>query len=127
MVNSPLVNTAWQLACVETVAAKAQFIEPEHFLAAPTKLKQLCTEEAAEGLRAQGVDISIIQPEMELIASVLEDAGIAPDAFCHELRTRLGKGVYEHLKGAAVPRSAASWKLFFSMQRLAKFWFSKDW
>ena len=120
MVNSPVVNTAWQLACVETVAAKAQFIEPEHFLAALTKLKQLCTEEAAESLRAQGVDISIIQPEMELIASVLEDAGIEPDAFRHELRTRLGKGVYQHLKGAAVPRSAASRKMFERAEALAR-------
>ncbi len=120
MENSPVVKTAWQLACIETCAAKAHFIEPEHFLAALTKLKQLCTEEAAEALRTQGVDISIMQPEMELIAGVLEDAAIEPDAFRHELRARLGKGDFQHPKGAAVPRSAASRKLFERAEALAR-------
>jgi len=36
MQNSPVINLAWQLACVETAAAKAPFIEPEHLLAALT-------------------------------------------------------------------------------------------
>ena len=117
---SPAANFTWQLACVETVAAKAECIEPEHFLAALTKLKQLCTEEAAEALRAQGVDVSIMRSEMELIAGVLEDAGIEPDAFRHELRARLGKGVYQHPKGAAVPRSAASRKLFERAEAVAR-------
>ena len=120
MENSPVVKTAWQLACIETCAAKAQFIEPEHFLAALTKLKQLCTAEAAEALRAQGVDISIMRPEMELIAGVLEATGIEPDDFRHELRSRLGKGVYQHPKGAAVPRSDASRKVFARAEALAR-------
>ena len=38
---SPVVNLAWRLAYVETSAARFQFIEPEHSLAALARLRQL--------------------------------------------------------------------------------------
>jgi hypothetical protein len=48
---SQTADLLWQMACVETTAAKADAIEPEHFLAAMTKQPQVCTDEAmaAEG------------------------------------------------------------------------------
>jgi hypothetical protein len=45
---SPVVNLAWQLACVDASAARFWFIEPEHFAAAIAKLEQRRTGDAAE-------------------------------------------------------------------------------
>ena len=74
---SPVIDLAWQIACAEAVAAKSQFIEPEHFLETMTKLKLLCSDEATQMVLADGVDISALRPEMESIAGVLE--GVATD------------------------------------------------
>ena len=120
MEHSRVVNLAWQLACTETVAAKAEFIEPEHLLAALTKLKQLCLEEASETLRAQGIDLSVMRREMELVAGILASAGIEPKAFRRQLRARLGKGAHEHPKGATVHRSGQSRKLFERAEVIAR-------
>jgi len=117
---SPVVNLAWQLACVETTAAKTQFIEPEHFLAALTKLKQLCSEEAEETLRKQGLDVSVLRPEMELVASVLEDSGIEPNPLRYELRARLGTGAYQFSKGETVHRSDRSRNMFQRAEVIAR-------
>jgi ATP-dependent Clp protease ATP-binding subunit ClpC len=120
MDNSPIVNLVWQLACVETTAAKSQFIEAEHLLAALTKLKQLCADEAAERLRAQGLDVAALQPEMELVAGVLEETGIEPDSFRHTLRERLGKGTHQFAKGETIHRSDRSRKLFERAEEIAR-------
>ena len=112
MSPSPSTKFAWQLAATEAGAARAKEIEPEHFLEALTKLRQFCTGEGAETVRAKGVDVSALRPEMELVAEVLEDVVIEPDAFRHKLRERLGKGTYEHAKGKTIHRSERSRKLF---------------
>ena len=117
---SPVVDLAWQMACVEAVAAKAQFIEPEHFLETMTKLKLLCSDEATQMVLADGVDISALRPEMELIAGVLEDAKVAPDGFRHELRQRLGVGTYEHAKGQIIHRSDRSRNIFQRAETIAR-------
>ena len=120
MENSPVVNLAWQLACVETAAAKAPFIEPEHLLAALTKLKQFCAGEARETLCAQGLDVAVFQPEMEWVADVLEETKIEPDSFRHKLRERLGKGSHEQAKGKTIHRSDRSRKLFERAEQIAR-------
>jgi len=117
--NSAAVNLAWQLAAVETVAAKAPFIEPEHFLAALTKLRQFCAGEGARLLEGQGLRVSARRAELELVADVLEEAGIEPDSFRHELRERLGQGTYLHHKGQTVHRSERSRRLFHRAGALA--------
>src|ERR1039458_3165176 len=96
MQNSPVINLAWQLACVETAAAKAPFIEPEHLLAALTKLRQFCTGAGAEALARQGADLGAHRPELELVAEVLDEVAVEADAFRHDLRERLGKGTHDH-------------------------------
>ena len=119
MQNSPVINLAWQLACVETTAAKAQFIEPEHLLAALTKLRQFCTgagTEAAAPRSGPGAH----RPELELVAEVLEEAAIGADAFRHELRERLGKGTHDHAEGQTIHRSERSRKLFARAAALAE-------
>lgn len=116
---SPVVKLAWEFACVETTAAKMEFIEPEHFLAAMTKLGQLSTEEAAEAVRAEGLDPWAMRPEMELAGNVLEEAGVEPDAVRYALRDRLGQGRYEHRRGATMHRSERCRRLFDRAESMA--------
>ncbi len=54
---SQTIDLMWQMACAETMAAKADAIEPEHFLAAMTKLPQLCTDEAMATACGQRIDV----------------------------------------------------------------------
>ncbi|MCX6926653.1 MAG: hypothetical protein NT154_26115 [Verrucomicrobia bacterium] len=75
------------------------FIEPEHLLAALTKLRQFCTGAGAEALERQGADLGAHRPELELTAGVLEEMGIGADAFRHDLRERLGQGTHDHAEG----------------------------
>lgn len=109
---SPGLQIAWHLAVLETVAGRWPKIEPEHFLAALTKLPVLGRGEVAEALRAKGVDVSALQPELALVTRVLEAAGIAPDVFRRQLRARLGRGTHSHGRGETVHRSERSRKLF---------------
>ena len=117
---SPVVNLAWQLACVETGAAKSQFIEPEHFLAALAKLRQLSQGEAADLARAEGIDVDCLRPEMELVGAVMAESAVDPDAFRYELRERLGKGAYERGKGETIHRSDRSRKAFERAEAIAR-------
>lgn len=109
---SPGLEIAWHLAARETVAGRWPEIEPEHFLAALTKLPVLGRGEVAAALRARGVNVSALQPELALVAEVLEAAGIAPDDFRRQLRARLGRGTHSPGRGATVHRSGRSRKLF---------------
>jgi ATP-dependent Clp protease ATP-binding subunit ClpC len=117
---SPVVNLAWQLACVETAAARFQFIEPEHFLAALAKLRQLSRGEAADLARAEGIDVDGLRPEMELVGAVMAESAVDPDAFRYELRERLGKGGYEHGKGETIHRSERCRKTFDRAEALVR-------
>ena len=123
---SPLIDLLWQIACIETVAAKRQFIDPEQFLAALTKLKQFCDGESLHKVGVKGLDVQFIQFELELIASILQDAGIDPDTLRHELRERVGIGTYEHSKGATVHRSDRSRTLFETAETIAEEMKSKE-
>ena len=117
---SPCTQLAWQLGATEAAGAHAPEIEPEHSLAALTKLRQFCSGEAAGALAAQGVDVSIHRPELELVADLLEEAAIEPGAFRHRLRERLGKGKHAHGKGETIHRSARSRQLFERATALAQ-------
>src|ERR1035437_9282369 len=119
MQNSPVIDLVWQLACVETAATKAPFIEPEHLMAALTKLRQFCTGAGAEVLERQGADLASHRPELELVAEALRDVGIESDAFRHELRKRLGKGTHDHAEGRTIHRSERSRKVFARAATLA--------
>ncbi len=116
----PVAQLTWQIASVEAAAARAEFIEPEHFLAAITKLGQLCSGEAADTLRAEGVDPEVLRPEMELVPELLKESGVDPDDFRHNLRDRLGQGSHEHRKGATIHRSDRSRKLFERAAAIAR-------
>jgi hypothetical protein len=109
---SLVVGLCWQSACLEAGAARAEFIEPEHFLVAMTKLGQLRADVVMEAAARKGVDASVFGPEMEMVAGALKRAGIDPGSFRHELRKRLGQGTHEFAKGEAIHRSDRSRKMF---------------
>lgn len=120
MPHSSVVDLAWQLACTETVGGGQQFIEPEHFLEALTKLPQLCGDEGAEFLRGAGVELATGEPEMTLTAGVLSDNGVDPDALRHQLRKRLGKGDHAFANGETVHRSERSRTVFSRARDMAQ-------
>jgi ATP-dependent Clp protease ATP-binding subunit ClpC len=117
---SVAVNLAWQVACAETAGARKQLIDPEHFLAALTKLKQLCRDDLSAAARAEGADPATLRAEMELVADVLADLGVDPNAFRHELRARVGVGTYQHQKDETVHRSDRSRRIFQRAAALAQ-------
>ena len=120
MCLSPCTQLAWTLAATEAAAAQAPEIEPEHFLAALTKLRQFCSDAAADALAAEGVDVSLHLSELECVAETLEELAVDPDAFRNELRTRLGQDAHEHAQGETVHRSPRSRRLFERAAALAR-------
>jgi ATP-dependent Clp protease ATP-binding subunit ClpC len=112
MNSSVAVKLAWQVAGAETVRARKERIDPEHFLAALTKLKQFYSDDLAAAARAEGVDPATLRAEMELVAGVLQAAGIDPPAFRRELGARVGIGTYQHQKDETIHRSDRSRQIF---------------
>lgn len=117
---SPVVDLVWHLACRELISCKRDFIELEDFLVVLTTLKQICPAEMSEELRALGLEISILRPEMELVADVLSDAGIELVAFRQRLRACLGTGNHEFTKGEIIHRSPRSRELFRHANEIAR-------
>jgi len=105
---SPVVNFAWQLACVEAISARRQTVEPEHFLAALTKLRHVSVEQVAEEVQLNRDDLPRVQFELSLTAELFQSAGVDPDNFRRELRERLGVGSYDHQQGGQILRSPRS-------------------
>jgi ATP-dependent Clp protease ATP-binding subunit ClpC len=114
------VNLAWQVACTETARARKQLIDPEHLLAALTKLKQLCSDDLLAAARAEGEHPVTLRAEMGLVADVLTDLGVDPNAFRQELRVRVGVGTYQHQKDETVHRSDRSRRIFQRANALAQ-------
>jgi ATP-dependent Clp protease ATP-binding subunit ClpC len=114
------VNLAWQVACTETARARKELIDPEHLLAALTKLKQLCSDDLLAAARAEGEHPVTLRAEMGLVADVLTDLGIDPNAFRQELRARAGVGTYQHQKDETVHRSDRSRRIFQRADAIAQ-------
>lgn len=117
---SPVMNMVWQLACIETIACKWEVIETEHFLAALIMLKRAGPNEVSEELRAQGFEIAMLRPEMDLVSDVLAERGINPEAFRRQLRERFNKGTYRHAKGETIHRSDRSRVVFTRAESIAR-------
>jgi ATP-dependent Clp protease ATP-binding subunit ClpC len=112
MAVSLTTDLTWQLAAAEAVAAQSKEIEPEHFLCALTKLGQMGGEALATLAADNGLDAALLEPELQLVAWVLRDAGVGPDRLRHDLRKRLGRGPHEYQKGETLHRSKRSRKMF---------------
>jgi ATP-dependent Clp protease ATP-binding subunit ClpC len=95
-------------------------IEPDHFLAALTKVRQLRTQPVAEVLKAKGIDLSGAKSELELVPEVLTETGVDPDGFRRALRSRLGKAPSETMQPGQIHRSERSRIVFQRAEVLAK-------
>lgn len=113
---SATTNLAWRLAVREVVSAKMREIEPEHLLAALTKLPQFC---AGNTKLPERFDLEAARPEMTLVAEVLMVFGIKADDFRAELRKRVGQGIHTFGKGEVVHRSDRSRKIFARAEAIA--------
>ncbi len=112
---SPTLNMAWRLAVRESVAAKMRDIEPEHFLAALTKLPQFC---AGNAKLPEGIDLEEARSELMLVAEVLRESKIDPDMLRRLLRQAQGNHVFG--KGETVHRSPRSRQAFARAEAVAK-------
>ncbi len=112
MYPSLAVNLTWQLACLEAPYSKREMVEPEHFLAALTKLKQVSLAELAKNMPLQGTDPADLRSELSLVPDLLEAVHIDPDRFRRDLRNRQGLGTHEHQEGDSIHRSPRSRRLF---------------
>ncbi len=113
------LNLTWQLACLEAPYAKREKVEPEHFLAALTKLKQVSLAGLAKNMTLQGTDPADVRSELSLVPDILEAVHLDPDRFRRDLRDRLGLGTYEHREGDDIHRSPRSRQLFSRMEAIA--------
>lgn len=114
------VSLLWQVALNEAVAARSQFIEPEHFLEALTKGKDFCRDEGVKEIQALGIDAAVLFSELRLVPESLEKAGVNPTEFRRAMRALLGTGQYEHPSGGAIHRSERTRALFAEAEKVAK-------
>jgi ATP-dependent Clp protease ATP-binding subunit ClpC len=83
-------------------------------------LKQLCSDDLLAAARAEGEHPVTLRAEMGLVADVLTDLGIDPNAFRQELRARAGIGTYQHQKDETVHRSDRSRRIFQRADAIAQ-------
>lgn len=94
-----------RVALQEAVAARSQFIEPEHFLEALTKGDDFCAEDLLKEVRARGMDADALASELRFVPELLGGVGINPAQLRRGMRALLGTGSYDHAPGAVVHRS----------------------
>ena len=119
MKNSYAMDIIWRLALLEALAAKHEFIEPEHFWEGLTKGREFCKASALKVAKEQGLDTPAIVDELSMAPEILEKANIDPTAFRRQLRAMLGTGTHQHAKGAVIHRSAASLEAFAAAEKIA--------
>ncbi len=120
MKHSHVINLLWRVALQEAVAARSQFIEPEHFLEALTKGNDFCQEDVLKAVQARGMDASALANELRYVPDLLDSEGINPAQLRRAMRALLGTGTYEHTPGAVMHRSIRSRDMFKSAEQLAK-------
>jgi hypothetical protein len=54
MKRTHAIDLIWRVAVQQAVAARSQFIAPEHFLEALTKGKDFCRDDALREVQARG-------------------------------------------------------------------------
>lgn len=119
MKNSYAMDIIWRLALLEALAAKHEFIEPEHFWEGLTKGREFCKASALKVAKEQGLDTPAIVDELSMAPEILEKANIDPTAFRRQLRAMLGTGTHQHVKGAVIHRSAATLEAFAAAEKIA--------
>ena len=119
MKHSHVINLLWRVALQEAVAARSQFIEPEHFFEALTKGGDFCREDVLKELLARGLDANALAAELRFVPELLESEGINSTQLRRRMRALLGTGTYEHTPGAVMHRSARARDVFKSAEYVA--------
>lgn len=119
MKRSNAMVLVWRVARQEAVAARSQFIEPEHFLEALTKGNDFCREDLLKEVRASGMDADALASELRFVPEILGGAGINPTQLRRGMRALLGTGTYGHAPGAVMHRSERARAMAASAEQVA--------
>ncbi len=112
----------WRVAVQEAVAARSQFIEPEHFLEALTKGNDFCREDLLKQVKARGMDADALASELRFVPEILGCAGINPTQLRRGMRALLGTGTYVHAADAVIHRSERARAMWASAEQVAAEW-----
>lgn len=119
MKRSNAVDLVWRVAVQEALAARSQFIEPEHFLEALTKGNDFCREDLLKEVRASGMDADALAGELRFVPEILGGAGINPTQLRRGMRALIGTGTYVHAPGAVMHRSERARAMSASAEQIA--------
>jgi ATP-dependent Clp protease ATP-binding subunit ClpC len=108
-----------RVALQEAVAARSQFIEPEHFLEALTKGIDFCREDLLKEVQARGMDADALAGELRFVPEILGGSGINPTQLRRSMRALMGTGTHEHASGAIVHRSERARAMSASAEHVA--------
>ena len=112
------VELVWSLAGHETVSAKMQEVEPEHFFCALLKFSELDDDDLQKVASSQSIAKAWIV-ERDKVQAILKDHSLSSARVRHDLRRVMGRGNHEHT-GGSIHRSDASRQLFEQATRLAR-------
>lgn len=119
MSRTAVLDLLWRVALQEAVAARSQFIEPEHFLEALTKGNDFCREDLLKEVKARGMDADALASELRFVPEILGGAGINPTQLRRGMRALLGTGTYDHAPGTVMHRSERARAMSASAQQVA--------
>ncbi len=119
MNRTAVLDLVWRVALQEALAARSQFIEPEHFLEALTKGKDFCREDLLKEVKARGMDADALASELRFVPEILGCAGINPTQLRRGMRALLGTGTYDHAPGAVMHRSERARTMSASAEQIA--------
>ena len=120
MKQSHTIDLLWRVAIHEAVAARSQYIEPEHFLEALTKGNEFCRDDLLKEVRARGMDADAFADELRFVPEILGGAGINPTQLRHGMRALLGTGTFEHATGVVIHRSERARAVMQSAEKVAE-------
>ena len=113
------LNFSWQVAAMETVRGRHQFIEPEHLFIGLCKIGNMVKVDDWCELQLPKSVTEALKVEAEAIATVLDKFQLNHVALYREVRQRKGQGGFEHNEGAKISRSPASRAAFARAAELA--------
>jgi hypothetical protein len=108
---SPGVEIAWNLAGIETRAARTKQIEPDHFFCGLLKLSET-NENEMEYAQASKIIIEALKNELEQLRAILNKNSINSTVARREIRRVNGIGFARSPEGEALHRSDASREVF---------------
>ncbi|MDD2455432.1 MAG: ATP-dependent Clp protease ATP-binding subunit, partial [Kiritimatiellae bacterium] len=119
MKRNNAIDLLWHVALREAVAARSEFIEPDHFFEALTKGDVFCRADVLKELRPLGINADALARDLRFVPDILVSAGIKPTQLRRDMRAHLGNGVHEHAQGDVVHRSERARAMLAAAARIA--------